>query len=227
MRHKRIRFHNTTFSDPGIEWMEFRRKNQNKIEVLKCLAQTTSGWFFFFFSLHHIKGKKKGPVSNKKMQHEPHGRQQQQCPAGRLQRSWRSACSSAVRLGTDEQNEWRERRGEVAAVIPSKSLSKQTNITQRQKWAMKAREQRKEKIRDERGDSDAQRQSKTPKALVFSDGRQLWVWRLLLKRTYYWLTGVFLKFTTVQKVQKKKKSNPKTSNFRLQKNANDFSNEMF
>lgn len=40
---------------------------------------------------------------------------------------------------------------------------------------MKAREQRKEKIRDERGDSDAQRHSKTLKALVFSDGRELGV----------------------------------------------------
>lgn len=58
----------------------------------------------------------------------------------------------------------------MAAVIPEKSLSKQTNITQRQKRAMKAREQRKEKIRDEGGGSDARRQSKKPKALVFSDG---------------------------------------------------------
>lgn len=64
----------------------------------------------------------------------------------------------------------RERRGEGAAAIPEKSVSEPTNITQRQRRAMKAREQRKEKIRDERGDSDAQRRSKTPKALECSDG---------------------------------------------------------
>lgn len=41
-----------------------------------------------------------------------------------------------------EENEWRP---EVAALIPWKSLSEQTSITQRQE--MRAREQRKEKIK--------------------------------------------------------------------------------
>lgn len=155
-----------------------QKSEQNwSVKVFSTNHNRVIFFFFIFFSLHHIKEKNAAWESCQTTATVS-------CRV--LQRSWRSAWSSAIRLGMDEQNEWRERRGEVAAVIPSKSLSKQTNITQRQKRAMKAREQRKEKIRDERGDSDAQRQSKTLKALVFSDGCLLWVWRLLQKRTYYW-----------------------------------------